>query len=37
VILTGLFAGLVAAFSTAFYRMVQPVDNQPTEDETGTV
>jgi hypothetical protein len=35
VVLTGLFAGLFATFSTAFYRTIRPVDDQPTEDGTG--
>jgi hypothetical protein len=33
VVLTGLFGGLFAMFSTAFYRAIRPVDNRPTEDE----
>jgi energy-converting hydrogenase Eha subunit G len=35
VILTGLFGGLFATFSTAFYRTIRPVDGQPTEHESG--
>jgi hypothetical protein len=35
VVLTGLFAGLFATFSTAFYRTIRPVDDQPTEDTSG--
>jgi hypothetical protein len=35
VILTGLFAGLFATFSTAFYRTIRPVGDQPSEDTTG--
>jgi hypothetical protein len=35
VILTGLFGGLFATFSTAFYRTIRPVDSRPTDGETG--
>jgi hypothetical protein len=31
VVLTGLFGGLFATFSTAFYRTIRPVDDRPTE------
>jgi hypothetical protein len=33
VVLTGLFGGLFATFSTAFYRTVRPVDGRTTETE----
>jgi hypothetical protein len=32
VVLTGLFGGLFATFSTAFYRAIRPVDTRPAED-----